>query len=588
MNSRIERSNAQDAVDRFARVARERPGDAVAQTDLAIALSQAGRVDEAVDCFRQAAALAPNSAAVQCNLGTALTEQGRLDEALAVQARAAQLNPGLPQLHISRGHTLRMAGQFDAAAQSFQRAIESDPGNADARFGLANLLKESGRASDAVTTLREAIALRPDDHKVHSCLLLTMNYDPACPAESILEEARRWAERHAARASAALERHTNAADPDRRLKVGYVSADFKAHPSDAFLRPLLATHDADRYQVYCYSEVLRGDETTAEFQRQAFAWRNTVRLSDRQFAEQVRADEIDVLVDLKLHTAGNRLLVFARRPAPVQLTWLGYPGTTGLDCFDARLTDPYLDPPGAGGGPGPHDAFYSEPSWRLPHTFWCYQPPAEADLPVGPAPLASNGYVTFASLNNFAKTNDDVLRLWAEVLAQVPGSRLLLLAPAGSARQRVLAIFTERGVDAQRVEFVGRLPRAEYFANFRRADIALDPFPYNGHTTSLDSLWMGVPVVTLVGPTAAGRAGLGQLSNLGLTELITYDPAQYVAIARALAYNAARLGELRATLRQRMAESPLMDARGFTRAIEDAYRHLWTDWCRRAVSAGNS
>jgi predicted O-linked N-acetylglucosamine transferase (SPINDLY family) len=291
-----------------------------------------------------------------------------------------------------------------------------------------------------------------------------------------------------------------------------------------------------------------------------------------QLTDCVREDRIDILVDLTLHMAHNRLLLFARKPAPVQVTWLGYPGTTGLETMDYRLTDPYLDPPDQ------TEQFYSERSIRLPHTFWCYQPHMleGEDLPeVNPLPALTAGAVTFGCLNNFCKVNPSLLELWGKVLQAVPGSRLLLLAPSGSRRQWVKKILGDR------VDFVDHCPRQAYLDLYHRIDLGLDTLPYNGHTTSLDSLWMGVPVVTSIGKTVVGRAGWSQLSNLGLPELAAKTEEEFVSITAGLAKDLPRLAELRKTLRPRMTASPLMDAERFARDIESAYRQMWQEWCGR-------
>jgi predicted O-linked N-acetylglucosamine transferase (SPINDLY family) len=297
-----------------------------------------------------------------------------------------------------------------------------------------------------------------------------------------------------------------------------------------------------------------------------------VGLSDRQAADLVGSDGIDILVDLKLHASSGQLLIFARKPAPVQVTWLGYPGTTGLPTIDYRLTDPYLDPPGL------FDASYSEESLRLPDTFWCYDPPGDSP-PVSALPALEAGAVTFGCLNNFLKVNDGCLSLWAEVLRAVPGSRLLLRAPRGPARDHFLAVLGHEAIAAIRVEFVDALPRPEYLKLYRRIDLGLDPLPYNGHTTSLDPFWMGVPTLTLIGKTVVGRAGWSQLCNLGLKELAAETPEQLVAIAFRVADDLPGLHELRGTLRRRMLQSPLMDAPRFARNIEQAYRQMWRRWC---------
>ena len=292
----------------------------------------------------------------------------------------------------------------------------------------------------------------------------------------------------------------------------------------------------------------------------------------------IRADGIDVLVDLTLHMAGNRLLVFARKPAPVQVTFAGYPGGTGLEAMDYRLSDPHLDPPGVS------DRDYREKTIRLPHSFWCYDPEAmnfglSSEPEVSALPVLKSGEVTFGSLVNFGKVNGQVLRLWAEVLKNVAGSRLLLLAPEGSHRATTLELLGREGIAPSRVAFASRQPREAYLRLYDRIDIGLDTFPYNGHTTSLDALWMGVPVVTLVGKTVVGRAGLSQLTNLGLTEFVARTREEFVEIATRLAADHQWLAELRAGLRSRIRNSPLADAASFSRAVEDAYRKMWSDRC---------
>ncbi len=312
--------------------------------------------------------------------------------------------------------------------------------------------------------------------------------------------------------------------------------------------------------------------STEQFRKYADGWRDISGMSDEDAAALVRQDQIDILIDLALHMAGNRLLLFARKPAPVQATFAGYPGSTGLEAMDYRLTDPYLDPPGH------NDAFYSEKSIRLPDSFWCYDP--QSDQPaVNPLPALANGFVTFGCLNNFSKINEPVLKLWAMVLHAVADSRLVLLTPPGSQRRITGDALKQEGIEPQRVEFAPPLPREQYLELYQRIDIGLDSFPYNGHTTSLDSFWMGVPVVTLVGQTAVARAGWCQLCNLGLQDLAANDAAQFVQIATALAEDLNRLAEMRSTMRQRMQQSPLMDTQRFTYNIEMAYRQMWKQWC---------
>jgi predicted O-linked N-acetylglucosamine transferase (SPINDLY family) len=341
------------------------------------------------------------------------------------------------------------------------------------------------------------------------------------------------------------------------------------------LLPLFRAHDHRQLEIFCYADVIRPDHLTQRFQAHADVWRNLLGQTDDQVAQLVREDRIDVLVDLALHTAYNRLLVFARKPAPVQVSFAGYPASTGLPAIDYRFTDPYLDPPALDYSDS------AEELVRLPDSFWCYDPLTDEPA-VNSLPAHANGFVTFGCLNNFVKINDRVLALWAQVLRAVEGSRLLLLAPEGHFRRHTLERLEQLGISAARVVFVAHQPRPRYLELYHGIDLMLDTFPYNGHTTSLDALWMGVPVVTLVGGTTVGRAGLSQLTNLGLPELAAQAPEEFVRIAVQLAGDLPRLAGLRATLRERMQSSPLMDAPRFARGIEAAYRTMWHRWCARS------
>jgi predicted O-linked N-acetylglucosamine transferase (SPINDLY family) len=335
---------------------------------------------------------------------------------------------------------------------------------------------------------------------------------------------------------------------------------------------ILCHHDRRQVESVAYSDVQAPDALTAELRQRADRWCDTAGLTDHRMAERIHGDRIDILVDLALHTAGNRMLVFARKPAPVQVTMLGLPATTGLDTMDYRLTDPYLDPPGQG------DDAYTERSIRLPHCFWFHVPCAEAPA-IGALPAMIAGHVTFGCLNQFAKVTGPVLGLWVKILQALPESRLVLQADPGSHQGTVRARFEKEGIARDRLAFVPRSSRAAYFERYHELDLGLDPFPYNGHTSTLDALWMGVPIVTLAGRTAVGRGGVSILSNAGLPELIARTPEEYVEIAVGLARDWGRLAQLRRGLRARMLSSPLTDSKGYTAAVEAAFRAMWRTWC---------
>jgi len=387
----------------------------------------------------------------------------------------------------------------------------------------------------------------------------------------IRAELRRWNERHGGRLRKFIQPHGNNRDPRRRLRVGYVSPDFREHAVGRNLLPLFREHDHEQFEIFCYSHTLREDALTREFQQHAKEWRNIAGLSDAQAVEQIRKDRIDILVDLALHSANNRLLIFAHKPAPLQATYLAYCSSTGLETMDYRLSDPFMDPPSS------DESHYSEQTIRLPETYWCYAPGGPTPEP-SPPPIDATGYITFGCLNNFAKV-PPALHLWAEILQRVPASRLIVHSPPGSHLDAIRQRFAGKGISSDRLEFPPRQPWAEYVQTYGRIDIGLDQFPWGGGITTCDALWMGVPVVTLVGKTAVGRGGASILSNVGVPELIARTPQEYVQIAADLSNDLPRLAELRRTLRPRMQASLLMNARRFARNIEAAYRRMWRSLC---------
>lgn len=368
----------------------------------------------------------------------------------------------------------------------------------------------------------------------------------------------------------------NLRDPERRLRIGYVSADFRMHSVGYFLSAIFLNHDAASVETFCYSGCTDEDEQTGFFRSHAAHWRSTTGLDDSEFAAQIRTDAIDILVDLSGHTYGHRLEVFARKPAPLQVTWLGYPDTTGLSAIDYRLTDPIVDPPGAA------DSASSERLFRLPDGFHCYTAPVAAP-DVSRLPAERNGFVTFGSFNNLAKVNHQVLDAWAGVLKEVAGSHLILKSTRlldPEMRRRVLRLLEHRGIASDRVRLIGKLPTAaDHLAVYGEVDIALDTFPYNGATTTCEALWMGVPVVTLAGDRHAGRVGASMLSQVGLQDLVTERSQDYIATAARLAADLSALAVLRTGLRGRLAASPLCDGPRFTRQLEAAFRTMWREWC---------
>ena len=570
-NALREAGRSAEAVVAHARAVVLRPRDAKAHYNYGLSLSTVGRSAEAAAAHRRATDLDPK-VADPAAYGAALTQgqelaaAGRPFDAAACYRRAAGLRPDAPAAWHNLAVVLLDAGDPDAAIAAADRALALVPDDAGTLSNRAGALKWLGRITESVACYRRAVAVEPDNLRAHSNLVYALPFDPAASGVDILAEARRAEARHYSAATVAAAATTPVVRAgDRRLRVGYVSADFRDHVVGRNVLPLVRGHDRSAVEVFCYANVSRPDAFTDRFRAAADAWRDIDKLDDSAAAAAVRADGIDVLVDLTLHMAGSRLGLFARRPAPVQVTFAGYPGTTGLSAIGYRLTDPYLDPPGA-------DGDYAERSVRLPHSFWCYDPDAMevADAPEpGAPPAVAKGFVTFGCLNNHCKVNDQVLAAWGRVMATVPTARLVLLTQPGSARERAVA-----GLGTGRVAFVPFRSRPDYLATYRGIDIGLDTVPYNGHTTSLDGLWMGVPTVTLVGSTVVGRAGLSQLSNLGLTELVATDVDGFVDLAVRLANDLPRLTEIRRGLRERMRRSPICDVAGFTRAVEAAYLEM--------------
>jgi len=565
-------SRHEEAVDLIGRAAALNPAVAEYQSSLGVALWGAGRRDEAVAAYRAAVKLDQNCVDAHVNLGNALKDQGQHGEAGAEYRYALLRKPGMADVPVNLGGALQEQGQLDEAIAAYVEAMRLAPDDAQAHshLGFARCLQ--GQLDQAIESYRRAIALNPESPAFQSQLLQTLHYHPGYNVAAIYQEHLRWSRQHAEPLKRFIQPHENDRDPTRPLRIGYVSADFRTHACAFCLEHLMASHDPLQFEIVCYAEVARPDEVTRRIEPHARLWRTTVGMSDEQLAAHIRGDRVDILVDLKVHTAENRLLVFARKPAPVQVTWMGYPGTTGLSTIDYRLSDPYLDPPGL------NDEYYTEETVRLPDSFWCYEP-GSREPAVNPLPALSAGQITFGSMNNFCKSNDFVLELWARILKSVAGSRLVILSDTGSHRRRTLDVLEQHGVDPGRIEFESRRPRAPYMELYHRIDIALDMFPYSGVTTSLDALLMGVPVVCLLGRTAVSRGGLTIMSNLGLTDLVARSADEYVDIARELAVDVPRLVSLRSTLRQRLENSPMMDTKRFARQIEIVYRNLWRRYC---------
>lgn len=537
-----------------------------------------GQPDEVERCCRAIIAVQPNSLDAHYHLGCALMLQGRLDGAATTFQTVLRLKPDHALTHLHLGKTYHLAIELDEALKHYRRAIELEPRLTDTYGLIGGLLQNRGLTEEAIACYRQGLVIAPGLHKLHSELLLSLNCVTA-DAASLYAEHVRWGNLLAPPASSA--KHANAPEPERRLRVGYVSPDLREHSVAYFFEPLLANHTPGNVETYCYAEVASPDTVTKRLQSLSAHWLNTCGMNDRQLADRIRADRIDILVDLAGHTANNRLLAFALKPAPLQISYLGYPNTTGLAAMDYRFTDKHADPPGV------TDGFHTEKLIRLPHGFLCYRAPSDSP-PARIPPAVERGHVTFGSFNHLPKVTPEAVALWAAVLLAVPNSRMVMKNTGFSvpaARDRYLSLFAGHGIDPNRLDLLGPTDSAiEHLATYRQIDIALDSCPYNGTTTTCEALWMGVPVVALVGRMHAGRVGVSLLSQVGLDTLIADTPDGYVRIAASLAGNISELATLCASLRPRMESSPLCNGESFTTDIETVYRSIWHQWCADRIT----
>ncbi len=535
-----------------------------------------GRLEKAAECYQKALLIEPNFAEGYNNLGNILLYQGKPNEALEHYQKALKIHPNYPEALLNIGTRYKDRGQLAEAIHYYKKSLELHPRFVGAHSNLGEIFKEQGRLPEAIESFERAMECDPSFHQAHSNLLFVLGHHPGVPPEALLKEHIGWARQHADKFTTSIPPHRNDAHPNRCLRIGYISADFRKHVVASNLEPILAAHNHQDFKIYCYSNVLNPDDVTASMQKLADRWRSIVGMSDDKVAALIREDKIDILIELAGHTANNRLLVFARKPAPVQVSYLGYTATTGLSTIDYRLTDEFGDPSGI------TECFYTEKMKRVPGSAICYQPLTESP-PVSELPALANNHVTFGSFNNLTKITPDVVALWAQVLQIVPTAKLLMKSKGLNdemTRRIFLAMFEHHGIDPSRLTLIGwEASLRQHVEVYHRVDVALDPFPFNGGITSFEALWMGVPVVTLEGKTFVSRMGVRLLEGVKFGDLIAKTSADYVRIASELAKNLSRLQQLRLELRDRMQHSPLMDGAQITRNIEMVYRDIWTQWC---------
>lgn len=576
--------------------------------NLANILARQGRLDDAIRHYRAALRIKPDFAVALNNLGTALERNKDRAGAALCYRKAIRYQPAYPDPHYNLGLALKGEGDLDGAIAAYQEVIRLRPSHVGAHYNLGNAYALAQRPVQAIAAYRAALALQADDPRIHTNLggaqlklgqleaaiqsferALRLNAEDIFAQSNLIQAAsyasddpaalraqcERWCRAHAPETQGS--RHENTPDARRRLRIGYVSADFHHHAASYWIEPLFAAHDHEVCEVFCFSNGTRHDEVTQRLMACADAWVECANLEDDALAARIRADGIDILVDLSGHTEGNRLPVFARKPAPVQIGWLGFPGSTGLAAMDYRFTDAIMDPVGV-------EPYYAEELVRLSRFYAAFRPHPDTPVP-GAGPVARNGYVTFVSFNNLAKITPQMLKLWCRILGELPDARLLFqgagLDDPDLARD-VIARLEGEGVAPERVRLVGWQGMQGYLALGQQADIALDPFPFNGGVTTFHALWMGLPVVTMSGRSAASRVGRSILNGLGLPELAVEDEAAYVAAAVALARDTGRLASLRGALRERLERSGLIDGTALAREVEDVYRRLWLRWCDAA------
>ena len=572
----LDRKQLQAAKELYIQICHLDEQDAEAWVTLSALHGALHSYDKAEEGCRRALRIRPDFAEAYHNLGNALKAQGQKVEAVACFREATRCNPEYVNAYHSMGNVLRDLMRHDEAVASFEQALRIAPNHAPVHYDLGNAFKAQGKISEAVASFRRALTHKPDFRLAHGNVVACLNYDPTADVNTTYEEHVRWG--RAIEAEVAPDpRHSNTVDPDRRLRIGYISRDFRAHSVAYFFEALLSKCDPEAVENVCYSDVACPDAMTGRLRSLAQIWRDTRDSDDAHLEAMIWADRIDILVDLAGHTTENRLAVFARKPAPIQVSYLGYPNTTGLSRMDYRLTDAWADPPGK------HDRYYTETLIRLPNGFVCYTPDRGAP-PVTALPASRTGSVTFGSFNNSVKITPEVVATWAAILRAVPGSRMLCKAywfADPSIRERYHRLFEINGVGRECVLLRGQLPEArDHLSVYADVDIALDTFPYNGTTTTCEALWMGVPVVVLAGDRHAGRVGVSLMHQAGLTELVAGDVGSYVAKAAGLARDLHALNRMRAELRPRMSSSLLCDESRLVNDVQAAYRAMWKQWCK--------
>ncbi len=568
---------APDAATMASRAVTLRPDDAELQTNLAVALLGTEQPDAALAAAQRAVELSPKSPEAQNALGSAYLALRQREQAISAFQAAVASGPGFADATRNLALAYQEAKRLGEALETYQLATERWPDDAAAQAGLARTARMMGRSDRAIEAYRKAVSLSPGNRRYHSNLLFSLIGSADLDGESLLAEHRAWHDNHASTLAPSAPTYSNSVDPDRRLKIGYVSADFRAHPVGRIAQPVIAAHDRKVVEVFCYSGTAKPDGITAKTESASDNWRSVDNMADDALCNLIADDQIDILVDLSGHSARNRLTVFGRKPAPIQASWMGYMSTTGLTAIDYYIGDDVHTPE-------QFDHHFSEKVYRLRRNLTCFKPPEEAPA-IGPLPAASSEFVTFGCFGNPGKITSACIELWADLLKTVIGSRLILRYQGYEdpvVRQDFTKRFSEFGIEASRIDFEGSTSYREVLETYNRMDIALDTYPYSGTMTTMEALWMGVPVVTLAGNRTLTRQSAGQLSAAGLDDLITNDAEAFVSVASSLAGDMEQMTNYRTTMRRRLSDSPLCDAADLARALESAYRDMWLSYLGNA------
>jgi len=558
------------ASDFFIRAIKVKPKFADAHIKLGYVYDIIGQKQDAVKFLERALSIKANDLEALNNLAKIYYELGDYENVVAVSSKSIKVNKNNPSTYTNLACGLLNVGKLEEAEDACKKALRLDKNYAPAYKNLGAIYQNIGAVEDSIVYFRKSLDLEPD-YPTFASILMNMNYLSNISQKEIYHESIHCNELLKYSPQEKEITNTNNANKENIIKIGYISSDFCEHSVSYFFEPVINSHDRKKFKVYCYSNVQNADHVTLRIEQASDGWHNISGMADQNVVDLIKGDGIDILIDLAGHTLGSRLSVFVQRPAPVQVTWLGYPNTTGLDAIDYRLTDAIADPVDE------EDKLYSEQLIRLAKGFLCYQPAPDSPK-ISQPPCQKNGYITFGSFNNCLKVTTEVIQLWAQILNSVQNARLILKSKLFNnlgAKERYKKLFEDNGVAIDRIELLSRLPaKNDHLSLYNKIDIGLDPFPYNGTTTTFEALWMGVPVLTLRGKRHSGRVGASIMHHTGLVELVAETQEEYKELAISLAHDVGRLIKLKAELRERLKKSSLMNSQQFTRILEETYRKI--------------